>query len=529
MLGYNRFFKTGECSTLAEAFKKTKEKYFHAGYNKIDGVLVPILPPEEKLPSYEQFWYWYDRYIRNPREETIAREGKIEYLQNKRPLTGTAAQMAHGPGSLLQFDATIPRIYLVNSLMPERIIGRPVGYLGVDTFSVLIAGFAITLEGPSWKGAMLALDNVATDKVKFCAELGTTIEEDEWAVHHVFEGILADRGEMKGYKAEPLTNLGCRILTTAPRRPDMKPFVERHLGIAEEAVIKFTPGYTPRIHERGDPDYVLNASLTLNEVRRLYIDYILEYNEAHYMKDYKKSTFMIADHVKRYPQDIWNWGIRNRSGHLRTISQDILRLNLLPRKVVTVTPRGIHLEGELYYVSEYILEQGWLDRTEGKRRRVEVAYHPDFADVIYLPLDDGLKMDVCYLTEASKHLKGTSWYESVDYFATEYAAEKAGAGRKAQRSALRRARKESIIENSLKRRHDALTKAGNPSKLSRKDGIRQNRAMEKIIDDPFDSWQPPLPQDAVLNNLTTEDSRDEEYVPRRSYIQELRQSQEEEE
>jgi hypothetical protein len=68
-----------------------------------------------------------------------------------------------------------------------------------------------------------------------------------------------------------------------------------------------------------------------------------------YLSDYQKDSFMIADAVERYPLDLWNWGIRNCSGHLRTLPREIVRLNLLPRKQATITPQGIRFEPELYY------------------------------------------------------------------------------------------------------------------------------------------------------------------------------------
>jgi hypothetical protein len=528
--GVKKFYETDQCRSLAEAFDRTKEKYFCIGKDKIDGVRVPVLPPDNQLPSYMQFWFWYRNHYRNPKREKISREGEIEYLKNSRPITGDSTQMAFGPGSLLQFDSTIANVHLVNSLMPDRIVGRAVVYLGIDTFSHAIPGFAALVEGPSWKGAMIALDNVTTNKVEFCAKYGITIDEDEWPMHHVFEGILADRGEMKGYKAEPFLNIGVKIQNTSPYRADMKGLVERHHGIAEQKIVKFLPGYVPHIKERGEPDYILDASLTLNDFRKLWIDHILEYNELHHMKGYKKNKFMIVDYVKRYPLDIWNWGIRHRSGHLRAISQDIIRLNLLPRKTIAVTPRGIHLEGELYYVSDLILREGWLDRAKGKSMRVEVAYYPDSTDVIYLPLNGGTRLEVCHLTQASQHLKDCSWYDAVDYFALEYQAEKVDRTKRQRRKAIRQARKENIVSNAVERRQNALLKAGKTSKKSRKESIRLNREMEKLADNPLGDWHPSLPSENASNgNINTTNGTaklQEEYIPRPSHIDALRKLQE---
>ena len=100
-----------------------------------------------------------------------------------------------GPGHRYQIDATIADVYLVSSVDNTRIIGRPVVYCVIDVFSRLICGLYIGLEGPSWLGAMMALDNVIEDKVVFCKNYGIEITNKEWPNSFLPEKILADRGE----------------------------------------------------------------------------------------------------------------------------------------------------------------------------------------------------------------------------------------------------------------------------------------------------------------------------------------------
>ena len=47
-------------------------------------------------------------------------------------------------------------------------------------FSRCVVGINISLEGPSWIGASVALTNVVTNKVIYCRDLGIEIGEDEW-------------------------------------------------------------------------------------------------------------------------------------------------------------------------------------------------------------------------------------------------------------------------------------------------------------------------------------------------------------
>ena len=82
----------------------------------------------------------------------------------ERAVLGDSTHMAFGPGSVYQIDATIGDLYLVSKLDRSRIIGRPTIYFVIDVFSRLVTGFNVSLENPSWVGAMLALDNANNEQ-----------------------------------------------------------------------------------------------------------------------------------------------------------------------------------------------------------------------------------------------------------------------------------------------------------------------------------------------------------------------------
>lgn len=516
--------------SLLDTYELIKLNYFVIDTEEVNGKYIPVTPLDEELPTFGQYRYWYEKNYHNKKQIITDIYSERDYLNNKRPILGDSTQLAFGPGSICQFDSTISNIYLNSMLNPIRLVGRPVTYLGGDTFSHVIMGFSSTFEGPSWKGAMLALDNIAMNKVDFCTKYGISIDEEDWPVQVFPEGILADRGEMRAYKAEPFIALGCRVYTTAPYRGDLKGIIERHHGRAEEKYIKFIPGYVPHQKQRGDPDHMLKAPLNIYRFRQLLIIYIIEYNNFAYLKDYKKDVFMIAAQVKRHPLDIWNWGIKYRSGHLRMVSQDMLRLNLLPRKTVSVTPRGIHFEKELYYTCDLAIQEGWFERVKRKKMRVEVAFHPDSTDMIYLPLEGGTRLEPCFLTQASQHLKGQNWYDARDYFALEVDAGKSDTVKRKKKRALLHVQKEAILEESLQQHREALLKAGKLSKKSRKEDIRLNRQMEKLIDNPLMDWHSSQ-QNTDLNNQEISGQepteQDEEYISRPSRIEALRRLQEE--
>ena len=118
----------------------------------------------QERPSFEQFVYWYYRE-RRLSKAIIAREGENEFLLNHRALDGSPQLYVFGPGSIYELDSTVADVYLVSALDRNRILGRPVLYFVKDAFSRLIVGFGVTLYGPSWTTAMIALENTMRDKV----------------------------------------------------------------------------------------------------------------------------------------------------------------------------------------------------------------------------------------------------------------------------------------------------------------------------------------------------------------------------
>ncbi|MDV2887992.1 transposase, partial [Alkalihalophilus pseudofirmus] len=79
-------------------------------------------------------------------------------------------------------------------------------YAILDVYSRIITGLYVGLEGPSWVGAMMALDNMVADKVEFCKQYGIDITSEQWPTHHLPEIIIADRGEFEGYSVDNLIN-----------------------------------------------------------------------------------------------------------------------------------------------------------------------------------------------------------------------------------------------------------------------------------------------------------------------------------
>lgn len=523
--GIKRFYETPERLSFSQAFQRTLETFFHRGFTLINGAPTPMLPPPEELPTERQFRYWYESVYRDVQREKSKRHGAREYQLRHRAVLGDSTQMAFGPGSLYQIDATVADLYLVSALDRTRIIGRPVIYVCIDVFSRMITGLCVTLEGPSWMGAMLALDNVLHDKVGFCAEYGITIREEDWPCQHLPEGLLADRGEFEGYQADHLVNaLGLRISNTPPYRADWKGIIERHFRIANERVIHFLPGAVVSAPVRGGTDYRLNAALTLNEFRQLLICHALDHNQNHYLAWYRKDEWQIADGVAPYPLELWNWGVRNRAGHLRTLPRELARLHLLPRQSATVTYRGIHLERDLYYTCELAQREGWFARARERGAwKIEVSYDPRLLETVYLHLDDGRRMEIARLLEVSRAFRGRDWYEVMDYLAQEKQAMTVARGHRQQTQAALHAQQDQIVAAALDKTTAERTLVGAQSKRARTTGIRDHRQEERRQERAEQVWQlKALPDDE--DGVPSQEADEQSYVSPVSQVEALRQS-----
>ena len=205
------------------------------------------------------------------------------------------------------------------------------------------------------------------------------------------------------------------------------------------------PGAVYKPHERGDADYRLDAVLDLHQFRKLMSLTVLDYNKDRRMDWYRMDEFMIQDYVEPYPIDLWNWGIRNRAGHLRKVSPDILKLNLLRTTEASVTYRGIRFEG-LFSSCDLALKEQWFIRyRERGSWRITIACEPRKLDTIYLRLEDGRRIEPCYLVDAEKTFRGRDWYEAIDYFDLRKHSQKTAKIRKQQSKATLSAQIEAII------------------------------------------------------------------------------------
>ena len=408
-ISINQFFRNSKKPTLRDAYDSMLRKYFSNKVTNNDQIEIQVWD-SSRIPTYHQFYYWFSKY-RDPKKDFISRNSETKFNLQMRELLGNSNMEVYGPGSKYQVDATPADIYLVSKVHPHRIIGRPVVYAVIDIYSRMIVGIYVGLEGPSWIGAMMALDNIVADKVEFCKKYGIEITEDMWPNSFLPEVILADRGEFEGYSVSNLiNNLKVTVENTAAYRGDLKGIVERYFRTTNDRIKHKAPGAIEKeFRERGDNDYRLDATLNLDEFTQIIIQQVIWYNN-NVKEQFQMEKEMIAAEIPPKPVAMWKWGIANRKGRFNKYPTDIVRLNLLPRAKVSISREGICFKG-MYYSSQKAIEEQWFIKLS--RSYSDIVYDPRNINYIYIPDEKGRQFVKCFMLEKSFDYKDLQIEEVV--------------------------------------------------------------------------------------------------------------------
>jgi hypothetical protein len=470
-----KYYHTREEHTLQYAYDMMVADYYARYVTQPDGKKKAVLNPIEQIPTIRQFRYWYHK-THDFKESIARRKGATKFELEHRAVLGKSDHGIMGPGAKYQIDATVGDIYLVSRFNRADIIGRPIIYFIVDVFSRMVAGMYVGLEGPSWAGAMMALANAMSDKVKFCAEYGKTITEDEWPCFGVPGAILGDRGELESKAADTLVNaLNVRIENAPPYRGDMKGIIEQYFNTTNETALTRLPGHVkPDLTERGGKDYRLDAKLDIGQLTRILIECVLHHNNQHLLENYERTADMIADGVVPIPLEIWNWGIAHCSGALRSFPEDKIKLALMPVDTATVTVKGIKYRN-VYYICERAVKEYWFEKARTKSWKVDISYDPRNMSAIYVRNSGGF-VEFCRLSGWQEKYIGKSLDEILFLHETEKATQR----RNAPKGMASKAELSSAIDDVIAEAEELARQTAVPkSKLERTKNIRDNRRGEK--------------------------------------------------
>ncbi|MEQ2466708.1 Mu transposase C-terminal domain-containing protein [Niallia sp. Sow4_A1] len=462
--------------SLKYAYQQMVKEYF----SKEDGKSgYKVLDVDKPIISYDQFYYWYRKWYK-PEDAIHKREGRREFLQNYRAITGSATDDSMGIGTYA-IDATIGDIYLVSSLDRNTVIGRPVIYLCVDIFSRAIVGIGVGIENMSGHSLRIALANTLESKRDFCERtLDMEIGDEEWPIHYIPHTILADRGSelISDELTQVVENLNVRMQNTGSYRPELKSVCEKYFHIVQQHISPFLPGAIQKDYmKRGGQDYRKKAVLNLNEYTQILVRCILFYNNHNFLLDYPLTQNMIDEKVRPIPIEIFKWGLYKGNGQLRTMSLDAIRSNIYPKSQATVTPKGIHF-GKLYYTCSKAVKERWFSnaRIQGNWK-MEVYYDPQSVATIYIRIDRQ-NYEVCSLIEQYEMYRNAKEEELVS-LKENLRQQKAEYEESQMNGAIRLAQDiESIVKQAKEKTKDQSLNGEVPKDIK---NIRENREKEREV------------------------------------------------
>ncbi|MTK10636.1 MAG: transposase, partial [Clostridiaceae bacterium] len=494
----NKYYNTTKKNPLTTVYELMIRDFFTEKFKDDAGNESILIAEHSQIPTIQQFRYWFNKE-RNMKKEITKRYSIKEYELNSRALIGKTRSDGLYPTAKYQIDATIADVYLVSRFNRKWIIGRPVVYCLVDTFSSMVVGINVTLEGPSFAGAMGALANAFMNKKEFCNEYDIKIEEDEWPVGYIPDVLVCDRGELIGKGIETLiSNLGVTVENTASFRGDMKALVERYFKTIHSRVKPFTPGFIDSdFQKRGGRDYRLDSKLDVYQFTQVIIHCVLQYNNNQVLSEYKRDTLMIKDSVEAIPIRLWNWGIKNKSGTLRKVDNNMVKLSLMPRERASITEQGIRFRG-MYYSSKTALTERWFEKSRIRGYwKIEVAFDPRSANYIYIIFDNGKRYEKCTLLEhQSRYIDKT--LDEIEYLLVQEKTDMKRNDTPVLQSKINLYSKiESIVENAtIMTNREQKNIESNTSKLK---GIRANREIEKLMNRNNDTFN----LDEISNNKSS--------------------------
>ncbi len=477
----DRWYATGKKFNLQKAFDKMIQEFFcdkiyddktkSFKYPYKDSSLV------EGLPTLAQFKYWFKK-DNNELAIKRKRESSRIYDKDMRGLTGTSNAEVWGPGSRFQIDATILDVYLVSRFDRSKIIGRPVLYVVIDVYSRMIVGMYVGIEGPSCVTAMMALANCVEDKVAYCAKYGITIEKEDWPCYHLPAKLLGDKGEIAGKTINNLINqYQVEVENTASFRADWKGIVEQRFRILPANFKPFVDGYIDTDFQiRGGHDYRLDATLDLEQMTAILIQCVLYNNNWHDLKNYDKDYDLAKANIPSVPLELWEWGIANKSGRLRTFPVRDVKYSLMVEGNASITELGIKFKNN-YYTCPTAMQEQWFDTARQKCRwKLGVKYDPRNMDEIYFRNAEGT-IEACQKLSRSRAYFGFSDWEIGQAMQMAGAVHSAHQPRKKTALYEMSGNIEAIVETARALKPSVK----DLSKVERTRNIQVNRGIEKAV------------------------------------------------
>ncbi len=389
-------------------------KQFSVDYKVTEDGIRGILPPAGQYPNKGQVLH----VIRSisKLDWAINKTTPAHFIRSKRGLNGKSWEGVAGPGHTYAIDSTVGDVYLRSSINRAWIIGRPIVYIVVDVWSTAVVGFYVSLRGPSWEEAKIAIFSTMASPELLASQWGWNPDHrlllPAPAVPFTF---LCDRGEYLSAGArETGMSLGLNFQYAAARRADMKGCVEVLNRITKDEQYMFIPGAMDarraEYELRAKPD---ESAFTLREYCQ-YLAQCFQLFNAEADRQNRLDAIMMAENVNPTPLGLWQYGVDAGIAHGKVITTDKLIATLLPKRDVVIRRDGIWFGGNQYNCDLAKSEQWTTIARHYGASKLPAYLFPGNLNQLWIshPSEDGiLKLD---LTDESRAPINASYDEFLD-------------------------------------------------------------------------------------------------------------------
>jgi hypothetical protein len=349
---------------------------------------VHIPKRKSDCPTVEQIHKIYVKF-RDIEEELRNREGEKAFNLRHRGLHGDRRDIASGPMQVVQVDFQVAKIFL-GHCKTRKTMGRPRIAMIKDTFSDEILAIVASWRNESWALASSAILQMLTDKVELCKDYGYQIQPEWWPCSGVFwETSLTDNGAMIAFLKEHFDDcLKPQNRNTASGRADEKGVIESGFAdLNENCTYKLSGAILPGdtfAEKRASIRHALSQPLIdLHQYQTALLHYAVRHNLSRLLRKYPLSDDMLG-RVAPIPNELWKFGMLNRSGVLRIVPVESARLFCLSREIATVAEDGIRFKGKRY-TCQQAEDEHWNTIAENEGRwKVEVLYYKHNLEHIYV-------------------------------------------------------------------------------------------------------------------------------------------------
>lgn len=461
-----KLYKAKKINTI----KRSYQVFIDEFYSEYDPAADQMVwAPEERRPTERQFSYYLHKEISRKELDEI-KTSKMEVENNKRLILGSSRSDAAYPGNIVECDAVELDLSIVSALDPQKTVGRPIMYLMIDVLTSCILAVSVSYENNSIIGLTNLLANLVDDKVELCKSYGVSLDPACWPSNLLPDEIRCDRGSdfLSSHFLEVCGSLGIAVDYAPPGMGSKKGIVEQNFHQIHTAISSSLDRFG-LIKKRFDSKHHKEAMLTMTEVMKITLEYVI-YHNTQILEKYPRSKDMIADpSVKSAPYQLWQYyySQKKMTHYITDVNRNNYLFNLLVVGKANLSRRGVEYKGLLYInQDENLLKMMYEAGDNGEK--FAIKYDPRNTAKIYY--SDGNRIMALYLNDAILHnssFANMTWKEYEEF-------------RSKDKELVRDAKQHNMEHNAKFRRTcDNIVKEAETEVLPSTRNLTENRKQEK--------------------------------------------------